>query len=381
MRRLHLFTRLYAGFLIVIVICTAAVGLLAVRSARSFYITHTEQDLEARARLVQGQIGNQLSPADAAGLETLVTKLGAASGTRITVIARDGTVLAESDLSPAGMENHADRPEVEAAFAGRVGRDVRFSTTLKENLMYVAIPVRDASGVAAVVRTALPLTTVNAALDSLYRRIVVGAAIVALVAALIALYLSGRLSSQMRVISAGAEAFAAGDLGHKLLVPKTEEFARVAESLNTMAAELNEKVRSMTRERNERDAVLSSMVEGVVAVDGEERVIAVNEAAAGLLGISPAEAVGRTIQEVVRNPELQNFVARAVASAQPVEGELGLRVGHEERVLQAHGTVLRGAAGGLRGAVVVLNDITRLKRLEGVRRDFVANVSHELRHR
>lgn len=379
MRRPHLFTRLYAGYLVVIILSTAALGLLAVRSAHTFYISHTESDLQARAQLVQAQIGDQLSPANASSLEALVTKLGTASGTRITVIARDGTVLAESDLSPAGMENHADRPEVKTAFAGRVGRDIRFSTTLNENLMYVAIPVRDASGVAAVIRTAIPLTTVNEALDSLYRRIVVSAVVVALVAALIALYVSRRLSRQMRVISAGAEAFAAGDLSHKLLVPKTEEFARVAESLNRMAAELNEKVRSMTRERNEREAVLSSMVEGVVAVDGEERVIAVNEAAATLLGITPAEAVGCTIQEVVRNPELQGFVAKAVTSAEPVEGEMGLRVGHDERVLQAHGTVLRGAAGGLRGAVVVLNDITRLKRLEGVRRDFVANVSHELK--
>jgi two-component system phosphate regulon sensor histidine kinase PhoR len=199
------------------------------------------------------------------------------------------------------------------------------------------------------------------------------------VAALIALYASRRLSRQMRVISAGAEAFAGGDLSHKLLVPKTEEFARVAESLNGMAAELDDKVRTITRERNEREAVLSSMAEGVVAVDGEERVIAVNEAAAALLGINPTDAVGRAIQEVVRNPELQDLVSRAVTSAQPVEGEMRLRVAHEERVLQAHGTVLRGAAGGLRGAVVVLNDITRLKRLEGVRRDFVANVSHELK--
>ncbi len=164
-------------------------------------------------------------------------------------------------------------------------------------------------------------------------------------------------------------------------MPRVEEFASVAESINQMAEELDDKLRTLTHERNEREAVLSSMVEGVLAVDTDERVIAVNAAAARLLDTDPASAEGKTIQEVVRNPDLQHVVAQTLDGHRPVEADIVMRVGAEERNLQANGTLLHGDddEDDVVGAVVVLNDVTRLKRLEAVRRDFVANVSHELK--
>jgi two-component system phosphate regulon sensor histidine kinase PhoR len=378
-RRARLLWKLFATYLGVIVLCTVAVGFFAVHSARDFYITHTESELADRARLVQAQLGDFSTWGRGAPLEALVRRWGLASHTRITLIARDGTVLAESERSPQGMQNHATRPEVLRALAGGVGADVRHSVTLNENLLYVALPVVQAGSVQAVIRVALPLTAINAAVSSLSWRIIDSAIVVAVLSALIGLYTARRISGQMRAIKTGAERIAGGDFGSTLHVPSTQEFAVVAESLNRMAVDLNETISTITRERNERQAVLSSMVEGVLAVDRDERVIAANEALANLLGIAVGEAEGRTIQEVVRNPELQHFVSTALASQAPVEGEITLHAGHEERTLQANGTLLRGAHGGIRGAVVVLNDITRLKRLEAVRRDFVANVSHELK--
>jgi two-component system, OmpR family, phosphate regulon sensor histidine kinase PhoR len=184
----------------------------------------------------------------------------------------------------------------------------------------------------------------------------------------------------MRDIRAGAERLAAGDFSRKLYVPRVAEFASVAESINLMAEDLDDKLRRLTHERNEREAVLSSMVEGVLAVDAEERVIAVNAAAARLLDTDPAAAEGKAIQEIVRNPDLQHVVAETLDGHRPVEADIVMRVGAEDRNLQANGTLLHGDEDGEDvGAVVVLNDVTRLKRLEAVRRDFVANVSHELK--
>jgi two-component system phosphate regulon sensor histidine kinase PhoR len=184
----------------------------------------------------------------------------------------------------------------------------------------------------------------------------------------------------MRQIKDGAERLAGGDFANKLYVPRTLEFAAVAESLNSMAEELDEKIGTLTRERNEREAVLASMVEGVLAVDTDERIIALNEAAAALAGVTPQQAEGRLVQEVLRNPDLQHVVAQTLSGHQPVEADIVMRVGAEERSLQANGTLLRAGDGvASAGAVVVLNDVTRLQRLEAVRRDFVANVSHELK--
>ncbi len=161
-----------------------------------------------------------------------------------------------------------------------------------------------------------------------------------------------------------------------------DECAHVADALNRMAAALDARLRAMAREGREQQAVLYSMLEGVLAVDEEERVLKLNEAAARLLRVDAARAEGRPLQEVARNADLHRFVARVLASRTPQEGEFVLRDDVREsgeRVIQAQGTVLRDEAGHAIGGLVVLNDVTRLRRLETVRREFVANVSHELR--
>ena len=194
----------------------------------------------------------------------------------------------------------------------------------------------------------------------------------------ISLLISRRITRPLEQLQRGAERFARGDLTHKLPVADSREIGALAETLNQMAAELDDKLRAVVRQRNEREAILSSMVEGVLAVDSRERLIRFNEAAATLLGIDAARAEGRTIQEVVRNVDLHKLVADVLASQAPQEGEIVLR-DEGERFLHVQGTVLRGAAAGENGALLVLHDVTALKRLERVRRDFVANVSHELR--
>jgi two-component system phosphate regulon sensor histidine kinase PhoR len=225
----------------------------------------------------------------------------------------------------------------------------------------------------------MPLTTVNEALDSLYTSIFAGAAVVALVAALLGWYVSRRIALPMRELREGADRFAAGDFSGKLLVPSTVEFAAVAEAMNRMAAELDDKLRTLTRERNEREAVLESMVEGVIAVDPEGRVIAINSAGARLLDVGSRDVVGMSIEEAARSPELQRVVLAVLSGEQPVETDLTAIVGGEERYLQANGSLLHTDDGAVAGAVVVVNDVTRLRRLEAVRSDFVANVSHELK--
>jgi two-component system, OmpR family, phosphate regulon sensor histidine kinase PhoR len=391
-RRPRLFWRIYATYLVVVLLCTASVGFYAVRSARSFYFAHTERELLARAQLVRADIDARYGTTTGQQLQDFVTSLGRASSTRITVIAAGqsgvtvGTVVADSDVADVStMANHINGPdyraEIHTALKGRAGLAIRSSPTLGVDMMYLALPLREGGRIVDVVRVAVPLTAVNEALDALYTRIIVSALLVALFAAVIGLFVSRRISGQMRAIKAGAERIAAGDFSHEVSVPRTEEFAVVAESLNHMASELDDKLRTLTQERNEREALLSSMVEGVLAVDTDERLIAVNAAAARLLDMDPAEAEGRAIQEVVRNPDLQRVVAQTLSGLRAVEADVVMRVGAEDRDLQANGTLLHADhdTESVVGAVVVLNDVTRLKRLEAVRRDFVANVSHELK--
>ena len=200
---------------------------------------------------------------------------------------------------------------------------------------------------------------------------------IALLAAGVSLIVSRRLSRPLEEMKRGAEHFARGELHYRLAMPASEEMAGLALALNQMAQELDERLRGITIQRNEQEAILASMVEGVLALDSDQRLLSLNQAAAEMLRIKREQAAGRSLPAAVRNLDLQKFVEQALAAGEPVEGELALPEGG--RFLQAHGTGLLDPQGQRLGAVIVLHDITRLRRLETVRRDFVANVSHELK--
>ncbi len=205
--------------------------------------------------------------------------------------------------------------------------------------------------------------------------------------ALVTLIVLSRLSRGLRVLRQGANRFARGDLTQPVVVDGPLQIASVAESLNAMAQQLDERLRTVLEQRNMFGAVLASMTEGVIAFDLDQRLLNLNKAAATLLAVDANVAIGRSIQEVVRNASMLDFVAELFENEKPIEamltfsrprfGQRGARL--EDQYIQAQGTVLSDAGGERIGGLVVLHDVTHLRRLEAIRRDFVANVSHELK--
>lgn len=378
MRKKRLLWQLYPSYLLITLATLAGLGWYASAALRTFYLNRTEDDLLARALLIEQGVRQRLVAKEYRELEAECRELGEHAATRITVILPDGRVVADSDAQPETMESHADRPEVLGALAGRSTRAEHVSPTLHEPRMYLATPVVYEGQIIAALRTSISMAEFQDTLRAIQLRIALGGLIVALLMAGVSLLISRRITRPLEQLQRGAERFGRGDLTHKLPIADSREIGALAETLNQMAAELDDKLRAVVRQRNEREAILSSMVEGVLAVDARERLIRFNEAAARLLGIDAARAEGRTIQELVRNVDLHKLVGDVLASQSPQEGEMVLR-DSGERFLRVQGTVLRGAAEGENGALLVFHDVTPLKRLERVRRDFVANVSHELR--
>lgn len=193
------------------------------------------------------------------------------------------------------------------------------------------------------------------------------------------------ISRSIRRLRQAADRLAQGDLSERAAVTGPLQLSALADSLNQMATQLQDRLAAVVQQRNELGTVLSSMVEGVIAIDLDERILSLNPAAAALLSVNPGQAIGKTLQEVVRNTALHDLVARTLKNSSPVEGELTLRSHedtqeqNEDQYLQMHSAMLRDADGSCRGAVIVLHDVTRLRKLEVVRRDFVANVSHEVK--
>jgi len=377
MRSKRLFWRIYTYFLIVTLGALAVTAWYMDRSLYTFHQNQVAADLLARAQIIARELTPPLNR-DVVTLTQLVNDLGRLSLSRITIILPDGKVVADSAENPATMENHRDRPEIREAMAGQTGQSLRYSDTLRRRLMYLAIPVWQNGAVAGVVRVSLPLTVIDDALKSLHVSMVLGGLVVAGLFALLALALSRRITRPLEYMRQASEQFAKGELNARIPVPDTEEMGALAQTMNQMAGQLHERVRSMVLQHNEQRAVLANMVEGVLAVDTSERVLHINPAACQLLGMKPGEGRGRHILETVRNIELQEFLEATLSTSDPTEREIVLR-GTTERFIQLHGAALKDADGKNIGALVVMNDITRLKRLETMRRDFVANVSHELK--
>jgi len=365
--------------MVIILVAVVAVTWFLSRALRDFHLEQTALDLEARAHLVMPQVAALLSPSEIDRIDMICKRLGAETATRLTVVLPSGKVLGDSVEEPFRMDNHAGRPEIAAAIGGEVGVSTRFSHTLQQRMMYVALPVRRGGEIVGSVRAAIAVTAIDRTLHAIYQRMAFGGLAIALLAALVSLQVSRRISRPLEMLRRGVERFARGDLDRRLAISGSEEIGHLAEAMNAMAVHLSDRIETVRRQGAEREAMLASMVEGVLAVDEAERILRLNAAAGRLLGVDPAAAEGRAIQEVVRKVDLQRFVRRALEGEETVEGDVVLQSGGEERFLQAHGSVLRGVGGSERGVLIVLNDVTRLRRLENLRREFVANVSHELK--
>jgi len=383
MGKKRLLWQLYPSYLLITLVSLLVATLYASGELRKFYYDQAAADLRSRAGLLEEQIARQLTSQNSDRIDQLCDRLGEAASTRITVILPSGKVVGDSEKSPHKMDNHADRPEVIDAIAGGSSPSVRFSHTLGEEMMYVAIPVLRDGRMIGILRTAIPVTSIDRELGAIRLRIVIGGVVVALLAAGVSLFMSRRISGPLERLKRGAEEFAKGDFSQRLPTGNSLEIAALAETMNQMAAELNERFVTVVRQRNELEAILSGMVEGVLAVDSSYRIVRFNKNGEKLLGLDEDAVRGRSFEEVVRSSQIQNLVKDVCSRGEPIEAEIVFRV-NEERHLYVHGTVLRDigppdSEGAGVGVLLVLHDVTRLRRLEKVRRDFVANVSHELK--
>lgn len=379
MRRKKIVWHFFPYYLLIIVLSLAGVYWYAMGSIKQFYLEQSVADLKAKITIIQEKYSELLNGNDQHTIDNLCKDLGKKVQTRFTVIDSSGKVIGDTDKDPATMDNHSDRPEIVDAMSSNKGVSIRYSFTLHEKMIYVVAPLIKNNKFIGFLRASQSETLIDKTIDTIRFKFIVSGLIIIFLASIIIFFLYRKFNAVLMEIKAAAERFAQGDLESRLRVFDTDEIGNLAEALNRMAAQLNDRIFSLIRQRNEMEAVLSSMVEGVYAVDTHERFIRMNEAAGTILGVTPANVQGKSIQEVIKNSDLHKFVKRTLSCNEPVEDEVSLEYNTDERFLQVHGTVLRNEQGNSTGALIVLNDITQMRRLENIRREFVANVSHELK--
>jgi two-component system phosphate regulon sensor histidine kinase PhoR len=378
-RQKRLIWQLYPPYLVLIVLSLLAVSFYATNSLNDFFMNRTRTELETHARIVEGQLRTPIASENMDILDAYCKDIGKDTDTRITIILPNGKVVGDSNETARLMENHGSRPEILTALKGGIGTSRRFSNTLRRNMMYLAMPVMSDNGrVNAIIRTSIPLTEVEDEIHSLKLKIGFFGFIIALVAAVICLLISHRISRPIGKITEEADRFARGDLKQRISAPDTVELSGLTRALNHMAEELEDRIETVINQRNEYEAVLTSMVEGVVAIDMGERILSINRAASKMLALPPDEFKGRSILEAVRNRDLHLFITEALKDGDPKEGDVVL---HQlgEQVMHIQCIPLNNAPENRIGTLVVLHDVTQIRRLENVRQDFVANVSHEIK--
>jgi two-component system phosphate regulon sensor histidine kinase PhoR len=350
----------------------------------SFAAGALEARLVTAARLLDDQARALLTrDASPAAAREFALEAAGRSESRVTLIALDGRVLGDSevDVSALGrLENHRERTEVRAALRGDVGRDLRTSVSINTPLIYVAVPVRDGGRIAGVLRLALPLSAVTSSYGALRRVMVAGGLVALAVAFGIGVFVAGRVTRPVVEMQRIAHAMSEGHFDVRAPVRSVDELGALGRALNMMMARLREKIGDLEEERAKARAILDGMVEGVIAVDGHEAIVLMNERARAMFGVGAGRGEGKPFLEVIRNADLHEVFrqSRSAVADAPLAREIRLR--HPvPRIVQISAVALRLAGGGEPGVVMVLHDVTALRRLEQVRTEFVANVSHELR--
>ena len=378
--RLNLFGKFAFAFLALLASVLLVVGFFTQRALRDNYERLVFEQLTAIARIAQARPPQwtPASPGQPENLAPLLEWVGqmAASGVRVSVIAADGRVLADSQSDPQTMENHATRPEIEEAMAKGDGRSIRRSVSLNRDLLYYAVRQNTLAGTPIVLRFALPLEAVDEVLSSFRRRLLLASFLILLIAGGISLVFSRSFTRRVDRLKDFSRRVAEGDFRPLPRDGPGDALGALGISLNRTAARLDRTIQTLTEERNLSSAILGSMVEGVAVVNGSERLVFANPGFAEILSLDVPPTSGSALVEVVRQTELLEAVRQVLRGEPRVQSEIvtGTLRQHYFAI-----TVAAVRAGDTTGAVVVLHDITELRRLERVRRDFVANVSHEFR--
>lgn len=367
----NLFYKVFATYVVIVLLAMAIVWTMGSRQIRERILVETESSLRTSAAMIA------LMPAGDT-LLARVSELAVLADARITLIDGDGAVLADSDAPNVEMDNHLNRPEIQEARVRGAGTATRYSRTLDVDTLYVALPIERDKKITGYVRLARPLTGIRKSIGDFSFLVFQSLLLVGALSFLIAFLFTSRLVTPIQEMELFTRKLQEGEISGTLLIHSADEVGRLARNINYMVMELQESARVANEEKNKLEAAFASMTDGVLVLDHEDRIEAMNGAFKSLLGIRRRDILGKTLIEAFRNLELQEALDRFKKTVLPVAREIGIP-GENPKVLEVNLSAVRGYPGNGKKTMILFHDVTRLKKLERMRVDFVANVTHEIR--
>lgn len=371
-------SKLMLSYLALLLVMSAAIYGYLNHFLQKSIVASLQENLANEARLTAVMVGREPwrfredAPA-------LAAEAGHSLTARVTLIDPQGVVTGDSQVAKeqlGELENHLDRPEVKAALQSGRGAAIRYSATLRTDMLYVAVPLVVKGANAGVVRLALPLSAVDKALTAMHAMLGIGLLVAFVLSLIFSIMLSRLTARPLRQVAGIAAEIGQGNFRRRLPVEWHDELGELAKIMNEMAARLEEQLTSLSREKGRLDAILKGMGEGVVVTDASGAISLVNPAFCRLFGVSE-RVVGSPLSHISRHPALHDAYSRVRQNGSELQEEMTLQVAGEKTLLTHWVPLTAETLPG--GAVAVFHDISDLKRLENIRKDFVANVSHELR--
>jgi len=375
--------RIAIPYVLLIVLCMLGLGIYLSNVIRQNYLDHLEAQLTTAARL----IGDAARPAlgnnpDIPALDALAKHDARMLGMRVTIIALNGTVVGESDEDRALMDNHLNRPEVAQALAQGLGSKTRLSTTLQIPMLYLAIPVPvdpEASNpndpVSGIVRIALPLKQVEANIAQLRNILITATLLVTGLAIILATLIASRTTRPVRQLTQAVQQMASGELPVQSVHSSLDEIGQLTQAFNIMSIKLGDQINALETERGKLSAVLQKMTDGVIIADADGHIQLVNPAAEYMFSISQVNSMGRSLAEVTRQHQVVDMWQQSYSTGEWKNASF--EVSNKKFYLQGIATPLGPALAG--STLLLFQDITRQRQIETMRRDFISNISHELR--
>jgi two-component system, OmpR family, phosphate regulon sensor histidine kinase PhoR len=379
MIRSRILWKLYAGYVVLILLSTIVVGILVSKQVEKETLFEIERSLDVRASLLRDTALESFSLTANLEVQNRVRTLGNKTNTRFTIINYDGKVLADSEEDPGTMDNHVNRPEVLAAQSHGFGMATRLSKTIDTKMMYLALSIKKEGKLLGYVRTSLPLSVIDNRLSRIHNIVLFGMGVSIFVALLLGFLVARGFAKPLTAMTAVAESISDGNYDQRVSINRKDEIGSLANSLNKMARSSQERMETIALDKNKLLAILAGMVEGVVAVDTNETIIHLNEAAGRILGIAPQDNIKQRIWEVTQSQELCQVFSEVLSKEIEIRRKLRIVTDSKDQIAEVHASPFHDASGGLVGVVAVLYDVSELERLETIRRDFVSNVSHELK--
>ncbi|MDD5617704.1 MAG: ATP-binding protein, partial [Candidatus Omnitrophica bacterium] len=340
-----------------------------------------KNSLVNQARLVESQISQQnLQKEDVDYLYNLARDLGSKINCRITIVNTQGKVLADSQETRQAvlkMDNHAGRPEVKTALGGGVGEKIRYSNTLKIDMLYVAVPIESKGMILGVVRMAIPLTSVEKTLSDIRKTVLTALLFALCLAFVLGSVLAAASVRSIKKIIRACRKFSAGDFSYRIFEDSDDEIGELAKTLNKMSQDIEDKISEIKLQNQKLGAVFNSMIEGVIVLDKDNRIVSVNSTIESIFSVSKEQSQGKFFLEAIPNNDIYEIINRVLGKAEYISQEISL-VWPVRRIFQVNACPIF-EKDKVNGCLLVIHDITEIRKLESMRRDFVANVSHELR--